>query len=458
MSSNVCSTSALEALAGDAEALAAVDIDALSPAQRFVAVEKLETVRRLLAAVSLSWVSRLEQFEGCPPVGIALADVLRVSPREAKRRIRDAGQLAPRTTLTGEPLAPLLPETSEAWHNGQLDPEHLRVIQKFFCDLPDHVAPAERERAERALAGHAINVRPDQLERIAHRMALHLNPDGKFSDEDRARKRGFMWIGGQGVDGMSVGKVVADPELRAGIDAVLAHYGAPGMCNPADENPSITPTDDVKERDVRSCAQRQHDALKALVRRHLGDPKLGQHNGLPVTIIVTATLQDIQARSGQAVTASGVVVPIPEVIRLGAHAYHYLALFDGVDGRPLWLGRTKRIASADQRIMLHGKDRGCTRPGCDAPGYHSVVHHAAKDWKNGGNTDIGDLALACPPDNQLVETGGWDTRKLANGDTEWIPPPELPMLRGGVNTFHHPERLLGNDSDPPTEDSDNDAA
>ncbi|EHB53834.1 protein of unknown function DUF222 [Mycolicibacterium rhodesiae JS60] len=442
MSSNICSSDELDALAGDAEALGAVDIEALSPAQRFVAVEKLETIRRLLAAVSLSWVSRLEQFEGCPPVGIALADVLRVSPKEARRRIRDAGQLAPRTTLTGEPLAPQLPETSQAWHDGQLDPEHLRVIQKFFSDLPDHVSPVEREKAERALAEKAAVLRPDQLERVAHRLALHLNPDGTFSDEDRARKRGFVWIGGQQVDGMSVGRLIADPELRAELDAWMAKFAAAGMCNPADQNPTTTPSEETVERDVRSCGQRQHDALKALVRGQLGDPKFGQHNGLPVTVIVTATLQDIQAQSGQAVSASGVVMPIGDVIRLGAHAYNYLALFDGVDGRPLWLGRTKRIASADQRIMLHGKDRGCTRPGCDAPGYHSVVHHAAQDWKNGGNTDIGDLTLACPPDNQLVETGGWNTRQLPNGDTEWIPPPDLPMLKGGVNDYHHPERLL----------------
>ncbi|WP_179472629.1 DUF222 domain-containing protein, partial [Mycolicibacterium vinylchloridicum] len=228
MDSNVCSSGELEALAGEAEALGAVDIEALSPAQRFVAVEKLETVRRLLAAVSLSWVSRLEQFEGCPPVGITLADVLRVSPKEARRRIRDAAQLAPRTTLTGEPLAPQLPETSLAWHAGQLDGEHLRVIQKFFADLPDHVPPAEREKAERALATHAVNVRPDQLERIAHRMALHLNPDGTFSDEDRARKRGFTW-GRQRADGMREGKLVADPELQAELDAWNAKYAAPGM-------------------------------------------------------------------------------------------------------------------------------------------------------------------------------------------------------------------------------------
>lgn len=395
-------------------------------------------------------VAKLERFTGCPPLGIALADVLRISPAEARRRVRNAAQLAPRTTLTGELLPPALPETAKVWHEGQIDGEHLEVIQKFFRNLPGHVPPVAVERAEKSLAEHARELRPDQLEKVAAQLSLVLNPDGVFSDEDRARKRSFTW-GRQRPDGMREGKLVADPELQAEFEPWFAKFAAPGMCNPDDENPTITPSDEAVKRDSRTHGQRQHDALKALVRGQLGDPKLGQHNGLPVTVIATATVQDLQAKAGHAVTAGGTLLPIPDLIRMAAHAYHYLALFDGMNGRALWLGRTKRIASADQRIILHAKDRGCTRPGCDAPGYHSVVHHAAKDWKHGGNTDIQDLTLACPPDNELVETGGWETRKLPNGDTEWIPPPDLPMLRGGVNDYHHPERLLDNDNGPPAD-------
>ncbi|NTY64050.1 HNH endonuclease signature motif containing protein [Mycolicibacterium sphagni] len=444
-------TAVHEALTAAVDTLAALDFDALDPPERFEALELIEIQQRRLTAIAHAGVAKLEQFEGCPPVVIALADVLRISPREARRRIRDAEQLAPRTTLTGEPLPPVLPKTAEAWSDGQLDGEHLRVIQKFFRDLPDHVPPAEVEKAETSLAEHAVNLRPDQLEKVAYRLALHLNPDGTFSDDDRARKRGFVWCGGQQVDGMSVGRLIADPELRSELDAWFAKFAAPGMCNP--ESPTTAPSEEVVEQDLRSYGQRQHDALKSLVRGQLGDPKFGQHNGLPVTVIATATIQDLQKKSGHAVTAGGTLLPIPDLIRMATHAYHYLALFDGVNGRALWLGRTKRIASADQRIILHAKDRGCTRPGCDAPGYHSVVHHAAKDWKNGGNTDINDLTLACPPDNQLVETGGWNTRILPNGQTEWIPPPGLPMLQGGTNDYHHPERMLQNDSDPPADDA-----
>jgi hypothetical protein len=160
---------------------------------------------------------------------------------------------------------------------------------------------------------------------------------------------------------MSIGKLVADPELRSMLDAWFAKFAAPGMCNPADDNPTLAPSDEVAERDLGGHGQRQHDALKALLRGQLGDPKLGQHNGLPVTVIVSATLQDLQAKTGHAVTAGGTLLPIPDLIRMSAHAYHYLALFDGANGRALWLGRTKRLASADQRIMLHAKDRGCFR-------------------------------------------------------------------------------------------------
>jgi hypothetical protein len=437
-----------QALAAAVDTLAALDFDALDPPERFAVLEWMETEQRRLTAVSHAGVARLERFEGCPKLPITLADVLRISPTEARRRIRDAEQLAPRTTLTGEPLPPLLPETSKAWHDGQIDGEHLEVIQKFFRDLPDHVPPVEVEKAEKVLADKAVNLRPDQLEKVAQRLSLHLNPDGKFSDQDRARKRGVV-LGRQRSDGMSEARLWLTPECRSYLEPLLAKYGAPGMCNPADDTAATEgdPAPAQVEADTRTVAQRHHDALMAVLRSQLGNPKLGQHNGLPVTVIATATLQDIQAQTGHAVTAGGTLLPIPDLVRMAAHAYHYLGLFDGVNGRALWLGRTKRIASADQRIILHAKDRGCTRPGCDAPGYHSVVHHAAKDWKNGGNTDINDLTLACDPDNQLVETGGWDTQILPNGQTQWIPPPGLPILRGGTNDYHHPERLLPKDDE-----------
>ncbi|WP_319434228.1 HNH endonuclease signature motif containing protein [Mycobacterium sp. RTGN5] len=421
-------TAALDTLDAAVELLGATGIEELPAPERFEALRRLETAIRRQVAISHSQTTRLERYEGCPPIPIVLADVLRISRPAAKRRVRDAERLTPRTTLTGQALPPLLPNTAKAWEAGDLDGEHVQVIQKFFRDLPEHVGPVEIEKAEKSLAEHAQNLRPDQLEKVADRLATHLNPDGKFSEEDRARKRGFLWCGGQRADGMSVGKLTATPELRAMLDAWLAKFAAP------------------QPDDLRSHSQRQHDALAELVGGRLGDPKLGQHNGLPVTVIVTTTLQDLQAGAGHAVTAGGTLIPISDLIRMATPSNPYLAVFDGVTGKSLWLGRSKRLASADQRIMLLAKYRGCTAPGCTVNGYNSQVHHATKDWKHGGTTDIDHLTLACKCDNLLVENDGWTTQQLPNGNTEWSPPPGVP-LRGGVNTYHHPECFLPKDDE-----------
>ena len=86
--------------------------------------------------------------------------------------------------MTGEPLAPVLPATAAAWAAGVLDPEHLRTIQKFMRELPDHVGLGVAGDSEALLAEKAALLRPDQLEVLADRLAITVNPDGVFSDED----------------------------------------------------------------------------------------------------------------------------------------------------------------------------------------------------------------------------------------------------------------------------------
>ena len=151
---------------------------------------------------------------------------------------------------------------------------------------------------------------------------------------------------------------------------------------------------------------------KAIGRSVLASGELGQHNGLPATIIVSTTLQELESGCGQAVTATGSLLPMSTVIRLASHAYHYLTIFVKATGRALNLRRTRRIASADQRIVLLARDRGCTRPGCTVAGANCQVHHAAADWADDGQTDVDDLTLACPTNNREVKPGGWTPENL----------------------------------------------
>jgi hypothetical protein len=208
-------------------AVGAIDWDRLPALERLDALERLETIRRRHTTCSHDITGSLDRNDDGqigPALHKVIADVLRISPTESRRRLRDAAQLHPRTTLTGAPMPPELPATATAWAAGTLDIDHLRVIQKFIRDLPDHIAAAEVEKAEAFLAEKAGELRPDQLERAADRLALTINPDGTFSDTDRARKRGFTWCGRQGPDGMSTGRLIATPELRALLEAWCAKF------------------------------------------------------------------------------------------------------------------------------------------------------------------------------------------------------------------------------------------
>jgi hypothetical protein len=388
---------AFTALESAVQALGALEWEKLPAGELLKALARLETSRRQATACAYDLASAIEHCDDRALGGVAhkvMADVMRTTVSEARRRTRDAAQLRPQTTLTGQPVAPVLPATAKAWDAGLLDVEHLRAIQKFFKDLPENVHPSAVEKAETFLAEKAALLRPDQLEKVADRLATQLNPDGTFTDDYRAAQRGFQWCGRQRPDGMSIARLVATPELRAGLEALFAKLAAPGMCNPDDQTPTLNgePDPDIAARDRRLMAQRHHDALAALTRRHLGDPALGQHNGLPVTIIATTTVEQLHTATGYAVTGGGTLLPMRDLIRMAAHAHHYLSIFDQHTEKALYLARSKRIASGDQRLVLHAKDRGCTAPGCDVPGYLTEVHHV-DEWATGGLTNIDTLTF-----------------------------------------------------------------
>ena len=103
--------------------------------------------------------------------------------------------------------------------------------------------------------------------------------------------------------------------------------------------------------------------------------------------------------------------------------------------------------SLAHHVHIHSKDRGCTAPGCTAPGYLCEVHHV-EDWAGGGLINIDTLTFACAPHQKLLDQG-WTTRRLPTGDTQWIPPPQLPLLSPGTNELHHPEKLIGDQGDEP---------
>ncbi len=314
--------------------------------------------------------------------------------------------------------------------------------------LPSAVNPAEYQDAERTLVEYAIKHDANFVAAVGQRIADALNPDGLFDDRDRARRRGMV-LGKQQPDGMSKLSGWLDPEAPAYVEAVQA------AVRPGRHQPDETGSDPARG-DQRSSPQRLHDALALGLKAGLSSGKLGQHRGAPVSVIVTTTLAELNQAAdavnnpnipmpAPARTGGGSSLPMRDLIRMASDAVPYLAVFDNHTQRPLYLGRAKRVASADQRLMCYARDRGCTHPNCMESGYHCEVHHA-REWADGGPTDANNLFFACGPHHSLV---GERRRKttIKRGRLAWTDgtsPPE-------VNRIHHPEELLR-----PHDDDNND--
>ena len=235
---------AYDALVAAAARCAAIDREGFTEQQQLALLDRGETVRRMQPALDHESINQLAEFASVEELGgtpsHVLADRLRITRAEARRRIDEATDLGPRRALTGELLAPKLEHTA-GQRAGLIGVEHVRIIRRFFAQLPHFVDEPTRADAECKLAEVASQYRPDEVQRFADHYELVLNPDGNFSDEDRARRRGIT-VGPQGTDGMSRLSGYVNPELRAGLDAVLAKLAAPGMCNPADESPTVEGT------------------------------------------------------------------------------------------------------------------------------------------------------------------------------------------------------------------------
>jgi Domain of unknown function (DUF222) len=317
-----------DALDSELDRLCALSFDVLTTPERLRALERLERVARRLRAPQHMLINQLDAQAGEQELGgtlrCALADRLRITKPEAGQRINDAADLGQRRALTGEPLTPQLTATAAAQRQGLIGDGHVKVIRSFLDHLPVEVDLFTREAAEADLAGKASRYRPDELVRYAQRIMDWLNPDGEFSDAERARKRGIA-MGKQEFDGMSRLSGLVTPELRAAMEAILAKLAAPGACNPEDETPVVdaTPDDDAVRRDTRTESQRNHDAVLAGMRGLLMSGKLGQHNGLPVSIVVSTTLQDLEAAAGKGLTGGGSRVPMSDLIRMASHAHHW---------------------------------------------------------------------------------------------------------------------------------------
>jgi hypothetical protein len=388
-----------------------------------------------------------------PPDGLVkrgvkarLARELRVNRGEVDRRAKLAARVRGRRVgLGSEVMDPELPRLAEALREGLVGEAQIAEVCKAIDALPKWVSPVDKRWAEKRLVRHAKKQDPAFVAAVGRAISNRLNPDGVFDEEDRKARRSVT-MGPQGLDGMSRISGTLTPEARAYFEAIEA------AVRPGHHVPDSDQTVVGEATDTRSAGQRGHDAFVWGMRTALESGNLGQHRGIPVMVIARTTVQELEQATGAmtdprvpmpapATTGGGSSLPMRDLIAMAAqNSIHYLAVFDGHTNRPLYLGRSQRIATADQRIICHARDHGCTRPGCTVPGYHSEVHHAP-GWECDGASDADKMFFACGPDNAAEARGVYTTTVTDDGRLGWSDgtgPPE-------VNRLHHPKELLGED-------------
>ena len=164
---------------------------------------------------------------------------------------------------------------------------------------------------------------------------------------------------------------------------------------------------DGRPEEVRTCEQRRADALfelitgrDALTRQPLA---VGADGGAGKAVRAKASAQlvvvaDIGVLDGTDPDGRCEIIgtgPVPASIlaELSPDTRLTGMIFAG-RGRPLWMGRSLRLANVHQHLAVAVRDRGCVT--CGAPMQRCEIHHV-REWENGGATDIDNLMALCGP-------------------------------------------------------------
>ncbi len=405
------------------------DLVGLSRAELLDLVRAVETQRRRLAAVDHVLLAELADrrvaAELCVPnLAMLLVQLLLITPGQARARVKAAADLGPRRSLTGEVMPPIFDATAAAQAAGEISLEHARVIVDAIDHLPGAMQALYDRAIEATLITHAHTLDPSRLAVAATRIHDYYDPDGSLTDDaDHQRRRGGALTRNR--DGSYDLHGHLAPECGAKWEPILDSLAAP---RPAADGTA----------DPRTPAQRIHDAL-ADIPDLLDHTRMPNSGGLPVMLILTATLDDARASTGYATTGHGALIPMTKAINLAGDGSTISVTFDPHGGIHDY-GHTERIVPPAMRLALIARDQGCTFPDCDRPPAWTQAHHFIA-YADGGPTSLDNCGLLCGFHHREFAKRGWQGQ-IINGVPHWIPPAWLdPTQTPRRNRTHDPPAI-----------------
>jgi hypothetical protein len=310
---------------------------------RIAALSVCESLTRQMEQIRIELVAGLVRdgafaARGYRSPAQALADLLGCDTTIARRRVRVAEDVCPRTTLDGQLLPPRFPATAAEFTAGRIGLRQVERIADALRSAAAHrLAPELWGAAEAKLADQASAYRPSELAVFAHDLITVLDQDGPGERENDPPQPNELHLS------IRTGKLKGQLDgLTREVLATALH----ALCLPRG------PEDD------RTAAQRRADALGEICQRVLDSAQLPRRGGERPHLNVIIPLEEWEQRARSAGLDFGAQLP-PADLRMLACDARVVPVVLGGAGQPLDVGRARRTIPDGLRRAIAARDRGC---------------------------------------------------------------------------------------------------
>lgn len=305
-----------------------------------------------------------------------------------------------------------------------------------YPELDPGFLPEAWARAIALLIEESAHLAIEELRSAARIARDRLDPVGvTMRYEERFAARSFrVWID---ENGQQHARIVFDDDAAAWVHAILQASLRPrrGPRFVGEDAPERTTE---AAADERTNEQLQYDTLMAVLRtgaaadpnQSFGDRQPGVRILLEATAIVADENAETRIAGVGHLEDGGHALP-GGVIETYLCDAGTVAVTHDAFGRPLDVGREKRLFTRKQRIAIAARDGGCIWPECVAPISQCEYHHIKHWWEDHGGTDVDDGVPVCRNCHLRLHNQGWRItreRDVGSGrDTYWLHPPPDPV-------------------------------
>lgn len=405
-------------------------LDALTDAAVVERLLAIEALRRELAVEEAGLIEQVQRrslafTHGCKNEVEFLRAVLQIGARDAAGRVQLSRAVSPRRSLAGEVLAPLHPQTAEAFAAGAVSARAASIVTETVDRLPACVLDEAHPAVEAVLLDFAAEHDPETLARHAKAVSARLDQDGAYRDLERSIRRRDVTLRRRS-DGSGTLSAELTCECAEYLETILDTLAKPA---PAQDGA------DGGVRDLRTPGQRRHDGLLTGLKLLFTAGALGKSGGCATTLVLSMDVDAFATGAGVALTGHGYAIPAEVAKRwLDPEARAILVLLSKTRGIEAY-SSIQRLFTEQQRLAMFARDHGCAYPGCDASLAWTDAHHVT-DYQLTRRTSVDDGALVCGTHHNTFERMGWRSTMI-DGRPHWIPPTSTdPRQRPCRNTLH----------------------